>query len=735
MTERVPPVIERQSRLLGAAAVWRLGPPLEASGLRLPASTPPLRRRRRALGDTATRYIGTVLTVPAGVPLNIFRRVHAESRHIVWPLLWDGVFADPGAPHSLPLILRLPPGDGRSLPTLAALEEVGAALLYQAYGDDSRQRAGGPDGYMLRIGGPVPEATVRSADSVAGTDWKPDPRLTAGRGRHPLAIVAVIDDGLPFAHRGLRDASGAHSRVEFCWMQGAAAPEGAPLPASTPLSGREWPRPAIETLVADHANDEDALYAAAGCFDLTYGVGTNLQRLATHGAHVLGMAAGATDPAIDPERLRIIGVSLAPRVTLNTTGEESEPAILQAFHYVLQRSDQLEAAYGVQDLPLVINFSYGYTGGPHDGSGSLARGLRALIDARNDRGKPTTLVVPAGNTFQAQLNGAIGHEAGGPLDATVRWHVPPSDRSGSAMELWLASGDDPGALDLTLTDPGGYATMVRPPGGLDDPQAQFVLRDRFQAEVGRIWRIATPTRQGLAIHLLPTATPPGAAEAPAGLWRVQVRTVNGQKLSGPVACRIARDFNPIGYFVGARQSTFQPDEPRLDDTGALIVTDDPAGFIRRFGTLNDLATGAPHTLVMGAREGQPGRPSAYSSAGDAKGGAPAVDGSTVSDDGPALPGRLGAATRSGAMARLNGTSVAAPIAAGRVAVASALRRQREDAGEKQPDPTHASPAARFGPVLADEIPALRPWRPEDRGPLAQSGRFLLDEEPPPAGSV
>jgi hypothetical protein len=55
------------------------------------------------------------------------------------------------------------------------------------------------------------------------------------------------------------------------------------------------------------------------------------------------------------------------------------------------------------------------------GQASRRRRSETLLDARD---KPTAFVLPAGNTFQSQLNGQVAISAQKPK-ATVPWRVQP----------------------------------------------------------------------------------------------------------------------------------------------------------------------------------------------------------------------------------------------------------------------------------------------------------------------
>jgi hypothetical protein len=129
-------------------------------------------------------------------------------------------------------------------------------------------------------------------------------------------VIAIIDDGCPFARVGLR--LGAGTRVLRLWDQNP---------------GSEWDRPALDAALAAgvvavgpaDTIDEDRCYAHLG-LDL---VGETFR----HGAHMLGLTAGDPDPwrdddaAIPPDaaaQADVLFVQL-PRATMTDTSGGSLP--------------------------------------------------------------------------------------------------------------------------------------------------------------------------------------------------------------------------------------------------------------------------------------------------------------------------------------------------------------------------------------------------------------------------
>jgi hypothetical protein len=164
---------------------------------------------------------------------------------------------------------------------------------------------------------------------------------------------------------------------------------------------------------------------------------------------------------------------------------------------------------------------------------------------------------------------------------------------------------------------------------------------------------------------------PGVA---AGKWTVVVkRDGNAAPLDEPIQCWIQRSADPEILRTGSRQSYFDDLEDvdyNLD--GSRRETDTEEAFVRRFGSLNGLATGRTSLVTAGYRLGRGlgsslryARPSPYSCAGTLDYGWPEAEVacSSMSDRSKVLPGTVAAGVRSGSLSFLNGTSVAAPFVA------------------------------------------------------------------------
>jgi len=561
----------------------------------------------------------------------------------------------------------------------------------------------------FRVAFPVTDAAMHKELGSAPQDpiWHRDPDLRDRIGEDTrITVMAVIDDGIPFAHRNFRDASGTRSRVEFCWHQSVAIDES----QKSVLFGREYTREQIEDLIEQYGDDEDALYRKAGATVDTEDLGSMIDRHATHGAHVMDLATGyAPERGEEPaEEIRIIAVQLPNTIAWDTSGFGKDMYMLSAFHYIFDRADIIarKEGYDIDNLRLVINFSYGFSGGRHDGESELEAAINELVEKRRDRECPTALIVPAGNTFLDRLHGLIlpGDFVDGA--SQFHWRVQPNDRTPSYLELWFWRGFNPKGYKIELRDPRGrlrsefdieIKSTTRPNG---DPNNMGGIQNELQQQIGQIsvdmhrhdGRITQNTvdqdapelgdtgRWRVLIVLAPTE--PEDARLPradSGKWTVVVKRGQAALIEHPIHCWIQRSADPESLRSGSRQSYFDEyKDERYDLNGDASEMDSNDAFVKRFGSLNGLATGKTSLVVGGYRLGAglgsglgSARPSRYSSAGalDEKWPGKQVDCSSMSDRSRVLQGTVAAGVRSGSLSLVQGTSSAAPFVARQLAEA------------------------------------------------------------------
>ncbi|MEM9766006.1 MAG: hypothetical protein AAF968_26550, partial [Pseudomonadota bacterium] len=356
-----------------------------------------------------------------------------ETATLLAPAMWPGLTSPKFAPFVLagPLVSSL---------TAASL----SALWQNADGAGVTLPGGaglGPGtGSTTRIGAGHPlRQDLVDVSASGATSLTADASVDASK---PLIVVGIIDDGIPFAHRAL-DGPNGKSRVDACWMQGQA-PDG----SGRVRFGREVTGADIDALRTAHGDDEDAIYRASRALGGGDGLPPSpLLADIAHGAHTLGALAEGGDANV-----RIIAVDLPPAITWDTSGYGKEMFMLAGLHYIFDRADKLAAAYGRPALPLVVNISYGYSGGAHDGSATLEAAIDELMEARRTVA-PTGFTMPAGNGFLESTHAVVKMGAGStPPPLPLR--VQPDDRTSSFMELWLPDGAAASDIELTVHGPG-----------------------------------------------------------------------------------------------------------------------------------------------------------------------------------------------------------------------------------------------------------------------------------------
>jgi hypothetical protein len=195
-----------------------------------------------------------------------------------------------------------------------------------------------------------------------------------------------------------------------------------------------------------------------------------------------------------------------------------------------------------------------------------------------------------------------------------------------------------------------------------------ISADKHRGDRWRVLVIMAPTEPEDA----------GLPGAESGKWTVAIkRSAPAGPLDPPVHCWIQRAADPESLRSGSRQSYFDdPKDVRYELDGDLREQDSHGALVRRFGSLNGLATGGTSLIVAGYRLGaglgsglEEARPARYSSAGSLP---PAglevqVACSSMSDRSRVLAGTQAAGVRSGARSGLQGTSTAAPFVARRLA--------------------------------------------------------------------
>ena len=512
-------------------------------------------------------------------------------------------------------------------------------------------------------GGPGAE----EPESVGEPEGDPEPGMV---------VMGIIDDGIAFAHERFR-RSPCETRVEYVWLQdGESDPIGSPVPYGRELRKQDkGGQKGIDTLLRESARagavDEDDLYRRAGAIDFSRRGRQSVARRAAHGTHVMDLACGYDPRKHSRDDRPIICVQLPAATTEDTSGATLDDYGLDAIRYILDRADNVARQRPCGRLPVVINLSYGNVAGPHDGSSSFEAAIDELVRARPN----TRVVLPAGNSHLARLHAEVRFEQPGQT-VVLHWRVLPDDRTPSFMEIWLPrAAPDQKRVRLRVRPPYGD-----PSGWLEEDSGSG-LRWASNGAVlceARYRHIPEPTKRGMfLVALQPTTsvdpTLSGAAAkpaAPSGLWTIELENVS-LKGNDLVEAWIQRDDTPFGFRRRGRQSYF--DEPcyeRFDAQGRAIEEDNHpqqrSCQIKRAGSINAIATGR-ETIVVGGKLRKEKRRARYSAEGAPGSPAPHDLRSEVSDDSLVHRGVRGAGTRSGSVILMDGTSVAAPQIARRIA--------------------------------------------------------------------
>lgn len=518
-------------------------------------------------------------------------------------------------------------------------------------------------------------------------------------------IIGLIDDGIAFANDRFR-ASALKTRIAYFWQQDGKykrATRG--RSNSTVPYGREISKPDIDKLLSKYERaglvDEDRVYAEFGIADfadLDFVIQDHMpvaQRWA-HGTHVLDLAAGYALSDARQDR-PIIAVQLPVATTADTSGTTLDIYVKHAINYIVDRAKELSD--GGPPLPIVINFSYGVTAGPHDGTSiieqEIDRGVRGKDDKAHDAGPEPTFTLPAGNAQLSRDHARIWWNGGDddPKEnpAVLPWRVLPNDLNTSHLEIWLPkreAGNEEGTCDrvrIEIETPGGLRSGKDMLLGEVHGQELVLYDDDHNTIAAASYSLEVdPTGRGLfLISLRPTehlpwvsnaskqSSPRKAPDTPAGVWTVRIW--QGQDYAGEdIETWIQRDDTPFGYPIRGRQTYFDESAYlRYDPISGRPVEYDPPtppyppSHVKRVSLINAIATGCMPVVVGGVfREELV--PAEYSAGGptwtycgdDGQRNGPDV--SAISDDLRIHRGVLGAGSRSGSAFTLSGTSVAAP---------------------------------------------------------------------------
>ncbi|MEL6503327.1 MAG: hypothetical protein AAFQ10_02625 [Pseudomonadota bacterium] len=432
-----------------------------------------------------------------------------------------------------------------------------------------------------------------------------------------MVVVGVIDDGINITHRRFRDHQG-RSRIDHAWVQDAPhnnCLETEAKKVSTVPYGREVTRCEIEQKLKEAQGDERAALKALGFLPEPGSLRpTNLNQRVTHGTAVMDLAAGYDADDKRGVNHRIVAVQLPPAATRDTSGASLTSFARNAALFIFARARAMSARAD-RPLPVVLNFSFGFAAGPHDGRFILERimrhaSLQYRLWAEDKFGTSTAAirVVPAGNTALAQLHavGDVYSEDKKSKISTLKTglRLQPGDRTSSHVEIYIPQSSKGGLFRLTTPDGQSFDATF------DDWAMQTAYNLTRDGElIGRLYlETIFPNddktkKRDLAGHRILLSFAPTDTSSfrkrkltptPAGLWHLEVHAQFDEKPS-PIRAWVQRD-DPFGSVAtGARQAYFDDptyEEDRFEKNGAVRLVDQeqPKTTIRRSGSLSGLAT-------------------------------------------------------------------------------------------------------------------------------------------------
>jgi len=522
-------------------------------------------------------------------------------------------------------------------------------------------------------------------------------RDRSAEGKEPAGsiLIGMLDDGCPFAAaRFLRTTGAVSTRVRGMWDQNQ---DKRPVTVGGSQFGMELTdfrygleyrrdfaagiepqQIGLDEWIALHTTatngiDEDRCYADASF--------KTLARRQSHGAHVMDILAGpvptssrigpskpgkdrrdppswtpgrpSTDPACDAD---VVFVQFSDDCIRDASGVWLKTYVVQGIQYILSFADPINTKY------VIINLSYGPTTGPHDGTSELESALSALVAEYNGKNNKPKLdiVLSAGNAYLSDGHVVFASDSEQPEHVEWIWRLPPDNTVLAFAEIWM---DDDVAEDVTVT--------LTPPSGKNPlTSGSTVVGTTLPTPSGTAPQLIGPIVWGKdrmwLLEVGPTVvTPENQANNEHGDWTIEV---DGIPDNGEVHAYVARTDPNMGAHTGAKRSLFVDsnwEQTRSAEAGCIRIDgefDQTGSLVRRFGTLNGIATGKKHRVhVAGGYVLADRRKAPYSSAGPARHAhRVGPDYALPCDESPALPGIRAGASRSGGAFRLIGTSTAAP---------------------------------------------------------------------------
>lgn len=331
---------------------------------------------------------------------------------------------------------------------------------------------------------PVDADIDDNATGVGKTDLRRPPGITQdGTG----CVIGVIDWGVDFNHRSLKNQDGS-TRLLALWDQrGRGLPDGNAYGYG---------------VIHRRSRIDQALMAPDPYAELGYHpADADARNTGSHGTHVIDIAAGnglGGGPEGIAPKADLVFVHLANENTEGIANLGDSVRILEAVDFIVNT---------VANRPCVINLSVGRHGGPHDGSTLCELAFDYLLESR-----PGIFIVQScGNYFSRDIhvNGRLSrHE-----EITLVIRLENEDFTPNEIEIWTKAGNE---FNVKVESPSRESTGWVALGEHDN----IVEGDQI---TGRVYnRLKDPNNSDnhLDVFIYRNATP--------GLWKV---TLHAEKIS------------------------------------------------------------------------------------------------------------------------------------------------------------------------------------------------------------
>lgn len=473
-----------------------------------------------------------------------------------------------------------------------------------------------------------------------------------------IGTIAVFDYGCPFLRNEYAQVDPgngyAPTRLKAIWHQQEIEAAKPWKRNQAHAYGRQMSRPMLEGIrqrVFDARRGLDEVQAYS-CLQYLIDYDDPRRRVfaSTHGAHVLDVVGGRTDPLFPPHVAQptadkaseadLIFVHMPESTAGDSSGASLGVYLLDALRFSLDMA--------APKKPLVANVSYGSTAGPHDGSSMIEQAMDELLDGH----KEFAVVLAAGNSRRLGLH--TSRMVTKKRTALFRVNAATGDHTDTFIEFWYPTlYADRTKFRARLPD-GDWSDWIECDNRVDllsdtgDEVVATLIHRRQVPNGGRPVDKSLPERSMVLLALRPTEAPDDddGELAPPGQWEVEVCL---QGVEPDTEMRVD------GWI---RRDDSRPFSNRVQSVFMGLQVDDADN------TLSNLSSGE-HTVVAGAFRWSDGMAADYSSVGPRrKGQWPMVYGMSEWDS--ADPGIRAAAVRSRETFLMNGTSVAAPVVARRI---------------------------------------------------------------------